>query len=81
MQARLLAPSWPNNIPMQSCMQWTPYVRPWGKELDRAFADAYDSLSPEDTLLVCGSLYVASDLRHTARRFFEGREIPHSPHL
>ena len=37
--------------------------------------------SPEDTLLVCGSLYVASDLRHTARRFFEGRGIPHSPHL
>lgn len=56
-------------------------VRPWGKELDGAFADAYDSLSPEDTLLVCGSLYVASDLRHTARRFFEGRGIPHSPHL
>lgn len=41
-------------------------VRPWGKKLDGAFADAYDSLSPEDTLLVCGSLYVASDLRHTA---------------
>lgn len=56
-------------------------VRSWGKELDKAFADAYDSLSPEDTLLVCGSLYVASDLRHTARRFFEGRGIPHSPHL
>lgn len=50
-------------------------VRSWGKELDGAFADAYDSLSPEDTLLVCGSLYVASDLRHTARRFFEGRGI------
>lgn len=29
-------------------------VRSWGKELDGAFADAYDSLSPEDTLLVCG---------------------------
>ena len=56
-------------------------VRSWGKELDGAFADAYDSLSPEDTLLVCGSLYVASDLRHTARRFFESRGIPHSPHL
>ena len=49
--------------------------------LDKAFADAYDSLSPEDTLLVCGSLYVASDLRHTARRFFEGQGIPYSPHL
>ena len=26
-------------------------MRSWGKELDGAFADAYDSLSPEDTLL------------------------------
>lgn len=50
-------------------------VRSWGKELDGAFADAYDSLSPGDTLLGVRSLYVASDLRHTARRFFEGRGI------
>ena len=61
--------------------EYCPDVRSWGKDLDGAFAEAYDSLSPEDTLLVCGSLYVASDLRRTARRFFESRQIPHSPHL
>lgn len=61
--------------------EYCPDVRSRGKDLDVAFAEAYDSLSPEDTLLVCGSLYVASDLRRTARSFFESRQIPHSPHL
>ena len=61
--------------------EYCPDVRSRGKDLDVAFAEAYDSLSPEDTLLVCGSLYVASDLRRTARSFFESRQISHSPHL
>ncbi|MBS4785447.1 MAG: bifunctional folylpolyglutamate synthase/dihydrofolate synthase [Clostridiales bacterium] len=61
--------------------EFCPEVEDWGDRLEEAFAAAYSALSPGDTLLVCGSLYLAADLRHVARAFFESRGIPHSPNL
>ena len=63
------------------CRGWCPEAAAYGLRQREAFAEAYDTLRPGETLLICGSLYVASDLRRVAGDFFRERGIPHSPHL
>lgn len=60
---------------------YCPTVKDYGEDLAGAFAAAYDALEPGDTLLVCGSLYLASDMRWVAGEFFRSRGIAHSSRL